>query len=54
MIVVSSAAMRVAVTLLCLLAATAGWTQAPDPGRKLFETVCASCHGGDAHGRRRY
>jgi len=49
--VVCSAAMRVAMVLLCaLLWASAALAQAPEPGRRQFETLCASCHGGDGNG----
>ncbi len=48
---VCSAAMRVAMVLLCaLLWASAALAQAPEPGRRQFETLCASCHGGDGNG----
>ena len=43
--------MRVAPALLfTLLGAGAALAQAPDAGRRQFETVCASCHGGDGNG----
>src|SRR6267143_318043 len=50
-LVVCSAAMRVAAVLLCaLLWGSAALAQAPEPGRHRFETLCASCHGGDGNG----
>src|SRR2546425_3340017 len=46
--------MRVAAVLLCaLLGAGIALAQAPEPGRRQFETLCASCHGGDGNGGER-
>src|SRR2546425_1196656 len=46
--------MRVAAVLLCaLLGAGIALAQAPDAGRRQFETLCASCHGGDGNGGER-
>src|SRR5207247_11194097 len=43
--------MRLAtVSLYAVLCASAAFAQAPDPGKRQFETVCASCHGGDGNG----
>src|SRR5437867_3417355 len=43
--------MRVTVAVLgALLCASAALAQTPEPGRRQFETLCASCHGGDGNG----
>ena len=39
-----------AVSLGAVLWASAALAQAPEPGKRQFETVCASCHGGDGNG----
>ncbi len=41
-------------TIFCLAFGLLGMSsqavQPPDPGRKAFETRCASCHGADGNG----
>ncbi|PYQ25279.1 MAG: hypothetical protein DMF81_02725 [Acidobacteria bacterium] len=51
---VSSAAVRPATAVLVALPWTAAaFAQAPEAGRRQFETTCASCHGGDGNGGER-
>jgi alcohol dehydrogenase (cytochrome c) len=46
--------MRTAATAFgLLLCAGTAFAQAPEAGRRQFETVCASCHGGDGNGGER-
>ena len=46
--------MRLAASLCVLLSApAAAFAQAPEAGRRQFEAVCASCHGGDGNGGER-
>jgi alcohol dehydrogenase (cytochrome c) len=40
-------------TLVAVLSASASFAQAPDGGRRQYETICASCHGGDGNGGER-
>ena len=43
--------MRVLVAVVCALAAgVIGAAQAPDPGRQVFVSRCAGCHGSDGNG----
>jgi len=44
---------RGTLTLVALLSASAAFAQAPDGGRRQYETICASCHGGDGNGGER-
>ena len=40
-------------TLVAALSASTAFAQAPDGGRRQYETICASCHGGDGNGGER-
>jgi len=43
--------MRIAAAVLCTLLSTgAAFAQVPDAGRRLYESVCSRCHGGDGNG----
>jgi len=42
--------MRLLLTFLCLLAASASAAQSPDPGRTTYATRCSGCHGSNGGG----